>query len=107
LVVGLNDDASVSRLKGSSRPLVPERERAELLSSLDCVDAVTFFAEDTPAELIRALGPDVLVKGGDYRPEDVVGRDTVEARGGRVVIVPLVPDRSTSALVEKLSYGKG
>lgn len=102
LVVGLNDDASVKRLKGDDRPLVPVAERAELLASLDCVDAVTVFSEDTPAALIERIQPDVLVKGGDYRPEDVVGRATVEARGGRVAIVPLVPGRSTSRLVEKL-----
>ncbi|MEO0814432.1 MAG: D-glycero-beta-D-manno-heptose 1-phosphate adenylyltransferase, partial [Myxococcota bacterium] len=102
LVVGLNDDDSVRRLKGEERPVVPGSERAELLASLDCVDAVVMFAEDTPAELVRAVQPDVLVKGGDYRPEDVVGRDTVEARGGRVEIVPLVPGRSTSKIVEKL-----
>ncbi len=102
LVVGLNDDASVTRLKGEGRPIVPAAERAELLASLDCVDAVTLFSEDTPAALIERVQPDVLVKGGDYRPEDVVGGATVEARGGRVVIVPLVPGRSTTKIVEKL-----
>lgn len=102
LVVGINDDASVARLKGPDRPVVSVRERAELLASLECVDAVVVFSEDTPAVLIERIQPDVLVKGGDYRPADVVGRAIVEGRGGQVVIVPLVPDRSTTGIVEKL-----
>jgi len=102
LVVGLNTDASVRRLKGAGRPLVPERDRAYVLAGLAAVDAVTFFDEDTPRELITALLPDVLVKGGDYAPEDIVGREEVEAAGGRVVVVPLLAGRSTTGLVTRL-----
>ncbi|MCZ6781841.1 MAG: D-glycero-beta-D-manno-heptose 1-phosphate adenylyltransferase [Proteobacteria bacterium] len=100
LVVGLNSDASVRRLKGEGRPLVPAAERASLLAALDCVDAVVVFEEDTPLALLHELEPDVLVKGQDYMVDQVVGRELVEARGGRVVLVPLLPDRSTTALVE-------
>jgi len=102
LVVGLNSDASVRRLKGDSRPLVPEAGRAEVLSALECVDAVTVFEEDTPRELIAALRPDVLVKGGDWKPDQIVGREEVEAAGGRVVVVPYIEGYSTTALIEKL-----
>ena len=102
LVVGLNSDASVRRLKGDSRPLVPEAGRAEVLAALACVDAVTIFEEDTPRELIAALRPDVLVKGGDWRPDQIVGREEVEAAGGRVVVVPYVEGYSTSALIERM-----
>lgn len=102
LVVGLNSDASVRRLKGASRPVNPEQDRAEMLCALDCVDYVTVFDEDTPEELIRAIQPDVLVKGGDYRPEDVAGRQTVENRGGRVVILPFVPGKSTTGLISQI-----
>ena len=91
LVVGMNSDASVRRLKGPSRPLNPAEARAEVLSALEAVDAVTIFDEDTPLELITAIRPDVLVKGGDYRPDQVVGRAEVEAAGGRLVLVPPVP----------------
>ena len=102
LVVGLNNDASVRRLKGDSRPLVPEAGRAEVLAALACVDAVTIFEEDTPRELIAALLPDVLVKGGDWMPDKIVGRQEVEAAGGKVVVVPYIEGYSTSALIEKL-----
>lgn len=103
LVVGVNTDASVRRLaKGSERPIVPAADRARVLAALACVDCVVHFDEDTPASLIAALQPDVLVKGGDYRPDTVVGADVVRARGGRVVIIPLLPDRSTTRLVERL-----
>jgi len=102
LVLALNSDASVRRLKGESRPVVPELDRAIVVAGLACVDAVTIFDEDTPRELIAALLPDVLVKGGDYRPEEVVGREEVEEAGGEVVIMPLVPGRSTTALIHKL-----
>ena len=101
LIVALNTDASVVRLKGAGRPLVAEAERAALVAALRCVDGVTFFDEDTPAELIALLIPDVLVKGGDYTSATVVGREIVEAAGGRVLIVPLVPDRSTTRLVTR------
>jgi rfaE bifunctional protein nucleotidyltransferase chain/domain len=102
LVVGLNSDDSVRRLKGKGRPLVPEADRAELLAALEMVDYVTVFDEDTPAALIAEITPDVLVKGSDYRPEEIAGRDTVEASGGRVVTIPLVESRSTTALIQKI-----
>ena len=102
LVVGMNSDGSTRRLKGPGRPLVPEGDRAEMLAALEMVDYVTIFNEDTPMELIATLEPDVLVKGADYRIEDVVGRATVEARGGRVVIIPLVEGRSTTNMIEKI-----
>jgi D-beta-D-heptose 7-phosphate kinase/D-beta-D-heptose 1-phosphate adenosyltransferase len=102
LVVGLNSDASTRRLKGPGRPLVPDGDRAAVLAALAAVDVVVVFEEDTPLELIRALVPDVLVKGADYRPEEVVGRDVVEAAGGRVELVPLTEGRSTTSLVERL-----
>lgn len=102
LIVGLNSDASVRRLKGPSRPVRTEHDRAYVLAALEAVDAVVIFAEDTPLELIRALRPDVLVKGGDYTPETVVGREEVESRGGRVVIVPLTAGHSTTSIIEKL-----
>ncbi len=103
LVVGVNSDASVRRLsKGPERPLVPEAARAEVVAALAAVDWVTIFDEDTPAELIAAVLPDVLVTGADWSPDRVVGRDVVEARGGRVLLIPLVEGFSTTALVERL-----
>jgi rfaE bifunctional protein nucleotidyltransferase chain/domain len=103
LVLAINSDASVRRLsKGPERPLVPQGERAALLAALACVDAVTIFDEDTPLEALKAVKPHVLVKGADYRVEQVVGRDFVEANGGRVVLVPLLPQKSTTALVERI-----
>lgn len=102
LIVGVNSDASVRRLKGDGRPVRGEAERALVLAALESVDAVVIFEEDTPLELIRALHPDVLVKGGDYTPETVVGRTEVEALGGRVVIVPLTKGQSTTSIIEKL-----
>lgn len=107
LVLGLNSDASVARLKGPSRPLQDETARAMVLLGLRSVDAVVRFEEDTPLELIRALQPDVLAKGGDYTPETVVGRDVVEARGGRLVLVPFLPGHSTSTIVERIRTGRG
>lgn len=101
LVVGLNSDDSVRRLKGPSRPVNPQDDRAWVLASLAAVDAVVVFEEDTPAELIRALLPDVLVKGGDYRLEEIVGAPEVVAAGGRVVIAPLVPGRSTTSILQR------
>jgi len=106
LVVGLNSDASVRRLKGDGRPLVAEGERAEVLAALAAVDAVTIFAEATPRELIAALLPDVLVKGGDWGPDQIVGREEVEAAGGRVVVVPYLEGFSTSALIAKIAGKK-
>jgi rfaE bifunctional protein nucleotidyltransferase chain/domain len=103
LVVGVNTDASVRRLgKGVDRPLAAEDARARVLAGLGAVDCVVLFDEDTPLELIRALEPDVLVKGADYPRDRIVGADWVEARGGRVVRVPVVPGFSTTALVERL-----
>ncbi len=102
LVVAINEDASVRRLKGPERPLVPEDARAEVLAALAAVDLVTTFGEDTPAEVIAALLPDVLVKGADWAPDQVVGRDVVEAHGGRVALIPVVEGFSTTALVERL-----
>jgi D-beta-D-heptose 7-phosphate kinase/D-beta-D-heptose 1-phosphate adenosyltransferase len=107
LVLGLNSDASVRRLKGPSRPVVGEGDRARLLGALECVDAVTIFEEDTPLELLRDILPDVLVKGGDYTADQVVGRDLVEAHGGVVTIVPLVAGLSTSALVQRIRHSHG
>ena len=102
-MVGLNSDASVRRLKGSGRPVTPESERAEILAALAAVDAVVVFGEDTPLRLIEAVEPDVLVKGGDWALEAIVGREFVEARGGRVLTLPVIPGRSTSALLARLS----
>jgi D-beta-D-heptose 7-phosphate kinase/D-beta-D-heptose 1-phosphate adenosyltransferase len=102
LVVALNSDASVGRLKGSERPLVPQDDRATVLAALGFVDAVTIFDEDTPLEVLQGVRPDVLVKGGDYTLDDVVGREVVEGSGGRVVLVPLTPEKSTMALVERI-----
>jgi D-beta-D-heptose 7-phosphate kinase/D-beta-D-heptose 1-phosphate adenosyltransferase len=106
LVVGLNSDASVRRLKGPTRPIRSELERATVLAALEAVDVVVLFGEDTPLELIRALDPDVLVKGGDYSVETVVGAPDVEARGGTVVIVPLTPGQSTTSTVERMQAGE-
>jgi D-beta-D-heptose 7-phosphate kinase / D-beta-D-heptose 1-phosphate adenosyltransferase len=103
LVLGLNTDASISRLKGPSRPIVGERERARVMAALAAVDAVVLFDEDTPLELIRALKPNVLVKGGDYTVETVVGHQDVIASGGRVQIVPTVEGFSTTNIVKKLT----
>ena len=102
LVLAINSDASVRRLKGPDRPIVGENERAALLAAISCVDAVTIFDEDTPLETLKAVRPHVLVKGQDYTVEAVVGREVVEADGGRVALVPLLAEKSTSALVERI-----
>ena len=102
LVVGLNGDASVRRLKGPGRPVRGEAERAYVLAALAMVDAVVVFDQDTPLELIRALEPDVLVKGGDYTEATIVGASEVRARGGDVVVIPLTPGQSTTAIIERL-----
>ena len=102
LIIGLNADESVRRNKGPNRPINPETERAELLSALECVDAVVIFAEDTPAEIIRLVQPDILVKGADWAADAIVGRDTVEGRGGRVVRIPVEQGYSTTSLVERI-----
>lgn len=102
LVLGLNSDASVRRLKGPKRPLICEDERAHILAALDCIDYVVLFDEDTPLELIVALKPDILAKGGDYSLEGVVGKDVVEAYGGRVELVSFVDGKSTSNIIDKV-----
>lgn len=107
LVVGLNSDASVARLKGPGRPLQDEAARAAILLGLRSVDAVVLFHEATPLELIRALQPDVLVKGGDYTPDTVVGREVVEARGGKLVLLPFLPGHSTSRIEQRIRSGRG
>ncbi len=106
LIVALNSDASARRLgKGDGRPVNSQEDRAIVIAGLACVDFVTFFDEDTPRDLIAALLPDVLVKGGDYTPETIVGRAEVEAAGGRVVVIPLVAGRSTTETLRKLQEG--
>jgi D-beta-D-heptose 7-phosphate kinase/D-beta-D-heptose 1-phosphate adenosyltransferase len=107
LVVGLNSDASVARLKGPGRPVQDEAARAAVLLGLRSVDAVVRFDEDTPLDLIRALQPDVLVKGGDYTPETVVGRELVEARGGRLALIPFLLGHSTSRIEQRIRSGRG
>lgn len=103
LVVGINSDASVRRLaKGPDRPIRAEAERARVVAALAAVDAVVIFDEDTPRALVEALQPDVIVKGGDYAPESVVGADIVQARGGRVLIIPLTAGQSTTSIVERV-----
>jgi D-beta-D-heptose 7-phosphate kinase/D-beta-D-heptose 1-phosphate adenosyltransferase len=102
LVVGVNSDASVKRLKGPARPIRTSVERIAVLAGLEAVDAVVLFEQDTPIELVRAIEPDVIVKGGDYSPETIVGADLVTARGGRVVVIPLVDGHSTTSTIEKL-----
>jgi len=102
MVVAINTDDSVRRLKGRGRPINPEQDRAEVLAALAVVDFVILFPEDTPARVIEALSPDVLVKGGDWTLDRIVGRDFVEARGGTVVSIPLVPGRSTTRTLERL-----
>jgi rfaE bifunctional protein nucleotidyltransferase chain/domain len=105
LIVGLNSDASVRQLKGEGRPLLPERERAEILAALECVDAVIIFDDLTPQDVIARLLPDVLVKGGDWPGDKIVGREEVEAAGGRVVSVPVVPGFSTTDILRKIREG--
>ena len=105
LIVGVNSDASVRKLKGAGRPVLPERERAEILAALESVDAVVIFDEPTPREVIARLLPDVLVKGGDWPGDQIVGREEVEAAGGRVVSIPVVPGYSTTAILRKIREG--
>ncbi len=102
LVVGLNSDASVKRLKGSKRPINTELDRAEILCTFGFIDYVVIFDEDTPYELIKKIQPDVLAKGGDYKPDEVVGKDIVEARGGQLVLIPFVKGKSSTKIIEKI-----
>ena len=104
LVVGLNSDRSVRALKGEGRPLVSESERAETIAALEAVDCVVIYDEDTPRAVITALGPDVLVKGADWALDAIVGREEVEAGGGRVVRVELLPGRSTTSMVSRIRH---
>jgi D-beta-D-heptose 7-phosphate kinase/D-beta-D-heptose 1-phosphate adenosyltransferase len=106
LVVGVNSDDSVRRLKGPGRPVRSAAERALVLAAVEFVDLVVVFSEDTPLELVKALKPDVIVKGGDYSESTIVGAAEVESRGGRVVVVPLTPGQSTTAIIRKLSDAK-
>lgn len=102
LLIGLNSDRSVHRIKGPDRPITPESERAEVLEALACVDGVIVFDADTPRDLIGAIQPDVLVKGADWAEDAIVGRDIVEARGGRVVRVAIEPGHSTTKIVDEI-----
>jgi D-glycero-beta-D-manno-heptose 1-phosphate adenylyltransferase len=102
LVVGVNSDRGVRAMKGAGRPITPERERAEILAALECVDGVVIFDEPTPREVIAALLPDVLVKGGDWARDQIVGREEVEAAGGKVISIPVVAGYSTTAIFEKV-----
>jgi len=107
LIVALNSDRSVQVNKGPSRPILPQHERAELLTALDVVNAVVIFDDETPAAIVAALQPDVLVKGADWAHDAIVGRDTVEARGGRVVRIEVVPGYSTSRIVARMQEAEG
>ena len=102
LIVGINSDRSVRTIKGPTRPITPEGERAELIEGLACVDAAVVFDEDTPWQLIAALQPDVLVKGADWAEDAIVGRDIVEARGGRVVRVPIEGEYATTRMIDRI-----
>jgi len=106
LIVGVNSDRSARANKGPSRPITPDVERAEVLAALACVDAAVVFDEDTPWQLIAALEPDVLVKGADWADDAIVGRDIVEARGGRVVRVPVEAGHATTAIIERIRRGR-
>lgn len=103
LILGLNSDASVRRLKGEKRPINSELDRAIVISELKSIDYVVIFEEDTPQEIISLIVPDILVKGGDYKKEDVVGKDIVESNGGEVVIIPFVDGKSTTNIINKIN----
>ncbi len=109
LIVGMNTDRSVKAIKGETRPIVPEKERAEVLSALEFVDYVILFDEPDPLDLIAGLKPDVLVKGADWSKDRIIGREVVENLGGRVARIPMVPGASTTGLIERIkkAYGKG
>ena len=103
LIVAINSDRSVRALKGPPRPIVPEEERAEIIAALECVDFVTIFDQDDPLEIISAVKPDILVKGGDWALNTIVGRDIVESYGGKVMALPLVPGVSTTRIIETIA----
>lgn len=107
LVVAVNSDASVRRLKGPARPIIPHRERSEVLAALECVDYVVLFNANTPRQAIDALLPDILVKGGDWALEEIVGKETVERRGGKVVRIKIVPGASTTGIIERILKKSG
>lgn len=102
LVVGLNSDASAARLKGTHRPILPLEQRLEVLAAFESVSFVSWFDEDTPAEIIRKVRPNVLVKGGDWAPDQIVGKDFVENDGGKVLSLPFLPGYSTTTIIEKI-----
>ncbi|MFH1784379.1 MAG: D-glycero-beta-D-manno-heptose 1-phosphate adenylyltransferase [bacterium] len=105
MIVGINSDDSVRKIKGEKRPIVPAVERLEILAELECIDYLVVFSQTTPEDVIKKIAPDVLVKGSDYEVHEVVGRDFVEAAGGKVILVPLVRDRSTTRLIKKIKEG--
>ncbi|MBI3615930.1 MAG: D-glycero-beta-D-manno-heptose 1-phosphate adenylyltransferase [Candidatus Omnitrophica bacterium] len=102
LIVAVNSDASVRKLKGPGRPIIPAKERAALVAALKPVDYVTIFPESTPLRMIRSLKPDILAKGGDWKPDRIVGREEVESRGGRVLTIPFLKGHSTSRLIRRI-----
>ena len=102
LIVGLNSDSSIRKLKGTNRPIMDENSRAILLAALSCVDAIILFSEDTPLNLINSLNPDVLAKGGDYKINTIVGHEIVQKNGGEVILVPFVDGSSSSNIIEKI-----
>jgi len=106
LLIGLNSNASVARLKGKQRPYIDQDDRSYIISRLEAVDIVCIFEEDTPMRLIRAVKPDVLVKGGDYQPDEIVGRDYVESYGGKVQVIPFLSGRSSTYIIEKIKDEK-
>ena len=108
LIVGLNTDDSVRRLKGFNRPIVPQQDRQIILNALQCVDYVVCFDQETPEELILQIVPDILVKGADYKPDEIVGKKTVEAAGGKVMRIPLTPGRATRDVIQTIieRFGK-
>lgn len=106
LIVGINSDESVRRLKGPTRPIRSDAQRSYVLGALECVDLVVVFPEDTPLNLVKLLRPDVIVKGGDYSEETIVGAAEVKSWGGRVVVVPLTPGHSTTSIIRKLSESR-
>lgn len=106
LIVGINSDESVRRLKGPTRPIRSDAERSYVLAALECVDLVVVFPEDTPLNLVKLLRPDVIVKGGDYSEDTIVGASEVRSWGGQVIVVPLTPGHSTTNIIQKLSESR-